>query len=69
MLGLACGLSATAVHQYFVTIPADLRSYEAAKDSTESLYEQTGQWMPPGSSVRQQFENRLNSRLPGATLH
>jgi hypothetical protein len=68
MLGLACGLSATAVHQYFVTIPADLRSYEAAKDSTESLYEQTGQWMPPGSSVRQQFENRLSSRLPAATF-
>lgn len=68
MLGLACGLSATAVHQYFVTIPADVRSYEAAKDSTESLYEQTGQWMPPDSTVRQQFENRLNSRLPAATF-
>jgi hypothetical protein len=68
MLGLAIGLSAVAVHQYYVTIPGDLSSYEAAKDSTESLYSQTGQWMPPGSSARQQFENRLNSRLPGATF-
>jgi hypothetical protein len=68
MLGLSCGLSAMAVHQYFITIPSDVRTYEAAKDSTESLYQQTGQWMPPGSSVRQQFETRLNSRLPGATF-
>jgi hypothetical protein len=68
MIGLACGLSAMTVHQYLVTIPNDVISYEAAKDSTEKLYEQTGQWMPPGTGIRQQFENRLRSRLPGATF-
>jgi hypothetical protein len=68
MIGLSCGLSAMAVHQYFVTIPNDVRSYEAAKDSADTLYQQTGQWLPPGSSARQQFESRLNSRLPGATF-
>jgi hypothetical protein len=68
ILGLACGLSAIAIHQHFITLPNDIRLYNAAKDSTEMLYEQTGQWMPAGSSVRQQFENRLNSRLPTATF-
>jgi hypothetical protein len=56
MIGLACGLSALAVHQSLVTLPAARAAYESIKDSTDTLFQQTGQWMPPGSSVRQQFE-------------
>jgi hypothetical protein len=68
MLGLACGMSAVAVHQFFVTMPADAAVYDAAKHSTESLFEQTGQWLLPGSNARMQFEARLESRLPAATF-
>ena len=68
MLGLACGMSAVAVHQFFVTMPADAAVYDDAKHSTATLYEQTGQWLPPGSNTRIQFEARLDSRLPAATF-
>ena len=52
MIGLAIGMAAVAVHQYFVTMPVDVAAYEAAKHSTKELYEQTGQWLPPGSAAR-----------------
>ena len=68
MVGLAVGMAAVAVHQYFVTMPVDVAAYEAAKHSTKELYEQTGQWLPPGSVARVRFEARLNSRLPAATF-
>jgi O-antigen ligase/tetratricopeptide (TPR) repeat protein len=68
MLGLACGMSVVAIHQYFVTLPADMTAFEAAKHSLQALFERTGQWLPEGSSVRQQFEARLASRLPTATF-
>jgi tetratricopeptide (TPR) repeat protein len=68
MIGLACGLSLLAVHQSLVTLPDARATYESIKDSTEALYEQTGQWMPPGSSVRRQFESRLDSSLATATF-
>ena len=68
MLGLACGMSAVAIHQYFVTMPKDIAAFDAAKHSTQELFEQTGQWLPAGSSVRQQFEARLDSRLPAAAF-
>ncbi|MEX2091534.1 MAG: O-antigen ligase family protein [Pirellulales bacterium] len=68
MIGLSCGMSAVAVHQYFVTIPADVAAYDAAKGSVEALYDATGQWLEPGSSERMRFEARLDSRLPAATF-
>jgi O-antigen ligase len=68
MIGLACGLSAVAVHQYFVTMPADVAAFDAAKHSVEALYDATGQWLEPGSSERLRFEARLDSRLPAATF-
>lgn len=68
MIGLAGGLSAVAFHQYFVTLPADAATYDAAKHSLETLYEATGQWLPEGSNIRQQFEARLASRLPTANF-
>jgi len=68
MLGLAGGLAAVAVHQSVVTLPADAATYDSAKHSLETLYDATGQWLPEGSSIRQQFEARLASRLPAATF-
>lgn len=68
MIGLAAGMSAVALHQYFVTLPKDIAAYDAAKHSLQALFEQTGQWLPEGSSVRQQFEARLDSRLPTAAF-
>lgn len=68
MIGLACGLSLVAVHQSLVTLPDARATYESIKGSTEELYQQTGQWMPPGSSLRRQFEARLESSLATATF-
>lgn len=68
MIGLAVGLSAVAVRQQFVSIPADIATYEAAKDSVEELYQATGQWLEPESRERISFEARLESRLPTATF-
>jgi hypothetical protein len=68
MVGLAIGMAAVAVHQYFVTMPIDVAAYESAKHSTKELYNETGQWLPPGSAARFRFEARLDSRLPAATF-
>ncbi|MGD9632978.1 MAG: O-antigen ligase family protein [Pirellulales bacterium] len=68
MIGLAAGLAAVSIYQNFVTIPADVVAYDAAKDSVESLYQATGQWLEPGSHERISFEARLSSRLPTATF-
>lgn len=68
MIGLAVGLSALALRQHLISIPADVATYEAAKDSIESLYQATGQWLEPGSRERISYEARLESRLPTATF-
>jgi O-antigen ligase len=65
MVALAVVMAAYGFHQMFVSFPATREAYAANPD--ESL-RAAGQWFPPGSPARQQFEDRLKSTEPFATF-
>jgi O-antigen ligase len=65
MVALAAVMAAYGFHQVFVGLPATRAAYAANPD--EAL-RAAGQWFPPGSPARQQFEDRLQSTEPFATF-
>ncbi len=65
MIALAVGLSVLGYHQYFVAQPAERAEF--ARDPERTLA-QAGEWYPPDSPQRKQFEERLESREPLATF-
>lgn len=65
MVALAVVMAAYGFHQVFVSFPATRAAYAANPD--EAL-RAAGQWFPPGSPARQQFEDRLKSTEPFATF-
>jgi hypothetical protein len=68
MIGVAVGLALLGFYQVAIQLPEDQACYERNKDDTLALYQATGQWLPLGSNLRQQFENRLYSGQPTATF-
>ena len=68
MIGVAVGLALLGIYQVAIELPADQARYERNKDDTLALYQATGHWLPPGSNLRQQFENRLYAGQPTATF-
>ena len=68
MIGVAVGLALLGSYQVAIELPADQARYERNKDDTLALYQATGHWLPPGSNLRQQFENRLYAGQPTATF-
>ncbi len=65
MVALAVVMTAYGFYQVFVGLPATRAAY--AENPDEAL-RAAGQWFPPGSPARQQFENRLQSTEPFATF-
>jgi hypothetical protein len=65
MVALATVLASYGLYQVFIGLPATRAAY--AEDPDAAMREM-GQWLPPGSVARQQFENRLASSEPLATF-
>lgn len=65
MLAVAVVASAYGYYQVFVSLPADRAAYAANPDD---VLRAAGQWSPPGSPERLQFEDRLASSEPLATF-
>ena len=65
MLAIAVGISGYALHQYFVSLPADRAMY---LDNPDAALAAEGLDFPPGSTERQLFEQRLFSTEPPATF-
>ena len=65
MVALAVVMAGIGFYQVYVSLPADRAAY--AEDPDRVLRE-SGQWYPPGSPARVQFENRLQSSEPTATF-
>ncbi len=68
MIGLAVGLAAIGIHQYYFAFPQSHAEYEMYKDDPETVYSQTGRWLPVDSPERKRFEDRLYSAEPYATF-
>ena len=66
MIGVAVGIALLGIYQAAIELPQDQARYESNKEDTLALYQATGQWLPLGSNLRQQFENRLYSGQPTA---
>ena len=65
MVALATVLASYGLYQVFIGLPATRAAY--AENPDEAM-RALGQWLPPGSVERQQFENRLASSEPLATF-
>jgi O-antigen ligase len=68
MIALAVALSALGVYQRLISYPRDRARYERIKDDPRKMIETVGEYFPPGSSERMQFENRLDANEPTATF-
>lgn len=65
MLAIAVGISGYALHQYFVSLPADRAMY---LDNPDAALAAEGLDFPPGSAERELFEQRLFSTEPPGTF-
>lgn len=65
LIGLTTGLAVAALHQQWISLPADIAAYQADPDGT---LEQLGIDAPVGSSLRMAFENRLFDGGPTGTF-
>jgi len=65
MVSLAVVLSSFGYHQYFVSLPQERAEY--ARDA-DAMLRLSGEWYPPGSVERKQFDSRVESREPIATF-
>ncbi|MBI3839801.1 MAG: O-antigen ligase family protein [Planctomycetia bacterium] len=65
MVALAVVLSSYGFYQVFIGMPAERAAYA---ENPDALLRSAGQWYPPGSPERSQFENRLQSTEPLATF-
>lgn len=68
MLSIGVAISVIGYWQFLYERPRDLVLYEQIKDNPQEMIELTGNWYPPGSSERENFENRLRSSEPFATF-
>lgn len=65
LIGVAVGVALVAVHQFFVSLPADRATYAADPDGA---LRGAGLWYPPGSRERELYEQRLASLEPFGTF-
>jgi hypothetical protein len=68
MIALAVALSTLGVYQRLISYPRDRARYERIKDDPRKMIETVGEYFPPGSPERMQFENRLEANEPTATF-
>ena len=68
MIAVASGLAAIGYAQFFWGMQRDRAEYDEIKDNPAKMLQAVGQWFPPGSAERKQFEDRVNSREPTATF-